>query len=444
MKVTVRKLESGERVVFLLDELGVPDFWVTHFVTQKLRLSHAYTSIENFLNSIKHFKLWEKLQERDVLEEIYEGKVPSRDDILSIKEHCLYQIKVFKAPVNQKVVNMNALYLSQSNKPTVSKNQHVIRMAHIARFIHFIGQERVKHKHNVAQLGDELDDMEKLFKANMPKGGTKNKSDKSGIPDDALEDFIAVAKPSHKLNPFKSDHTKLRNYLIVQILYETGMRCSELLALKISDIGTETTRATLNVKRRHDNPDDPRLHEPTAKTLGRDIEVSIELRMLLNEYIRTYRVRAHASRKHPYIFVSHKNKTGSYVAGQPLVQRSINHIYDCIKAINPERFWGITPHLYRHYFNDRLSETIDATKAEVRKEVERLESEGMPLTAKQYANDNTITEQRELKIRADANGHSSLDSGRVYLKRTVKKQSSELRNKMHKKIQGKVGRLQND
>jgi hypothetical protein len=64
MQISVRKFESGERYVFLLNDDGVPDFWMTHFVSARLRMDKAWTSVEQYLKDIKHFKLWEAINNR--------------------------------------------------------------------------------------------------------------------------------------------------------------------------------------------------------------------------------------------------------------------------------------------------------------------------------------------------------------------------------------------
>ena len=61
MKVSVMKFKSRERYVFLLGEDGVPDFWVTHFVTQKLRMTKTASLIEEYLKDIKYLKRWESV-----------------------------------------------------------------------------------------------------------------------------------------------------------------------------------------------------------------------------------------------------------------------------------------------------------------------------------------------------------------------------------------------
>ncbi|MFV1872769.1 MAG: tyrosine-type recombinase/integrase [Oleiphilus sp.] len=440
MRVAVKKFKSGERYVFLLGDDGVPDFWVTHFVTQNLRMSKAATTIEQHLKSIKHLKLWESINGRDLLEEIYNGKVPSRDDINALKEHCCYQALAFRKKPETNVVDMGQFHLSRTqDKPTIGKNQYVTRVAHIAEFLCFVGKERVKHRPIAAKLFDDLDVMKRKLKKGMPKGRlNKGNLDKSGISDDVFEDFVEVAKPDSEYNPFKDPDVKFRNYLIVQTFYEAGLRCSELLALRIGDIGTDIENPEILVYRRHDSKEDARPKEPTAKTLERSVPISTELRGLLNLYIKSHRAQTKSAKTHPFIFVSHKDKKGSYTSGEPIVQQTVNDLFNRIKNVNSERFWGITPHLYRHFFNDQLSDRIDEEREAVKREVIRLETSGKVEEAKQYANENMITEQRELEIRANLNGHSSLDSGRTYLKRTARKQAHKIRQKMHEKLKHKV------
>ncbi|QMJ67353.1 site-specific integrase [Escherichia coli] len=442
MKIEIKKFMSGERYVFLLDDDGMPDFWVTHFVTNKLRKNLTTSSIQQYLKSIKHLKLWESINGRDLLEEIYNGAIPTLDDINALKEHCSYRASVFKNQIKTNVTDMGKFHLSKSkDKPTVTKSQYISRMAHITEYLHFCGKERVKKKPSASQLFDALDLMKTQLKSDMPKDRLKSKQmalDKSGIPDDVFEDFVAVAKPNSEHNPFRNSVIRFRNYLIVQILYETGFRRSELAALRIGDIGTDTDNPTLSVVRRHNSKEDPRLDEPTAKTLGRTVPISKELRDLLNIYVRTHRFQTKAAKKHPFIFVSHKAKSGSHESGQPLVKQTINDIFNRIRKVNFERFWGITPHSFRHYFNHMLSKSIDQEKKAVEEEVKRLEAEGKPQAAKLYADANKITEARELEIRAEKNGHSDLNSGRPYLKRTVIEQANKMRRKMHENLKHKA------
>lgn len=445
LRIKVQKFKSGERYVFLLDGDGVPDFWVTHYVTQRLRMYKAATTIEQYLKDIKHFRLWEALNCRDVLNEIYNGKVLNLKDINNLKEHCSYQVEALKLEPVNKVVDMGQFYLSRAEgKPTVSQRQYKTRVTRIADFLHFIGQERIKHKPLAVNLFDGLDEMKKRLTSGLPKVRLHRAAlDKTGITDSSFQDFVAASKPDSEHNPFKMSQVQFRNHLIVQILNETGFRSSELLALRIGDIGTDTDDPRLSIERRHDSNDDPRTREPTAKTLGRSVSISKGLRELLQTYIRHYRSKTQVAKTHPFIFVSHKGKRGRYQSGEPLNKGSVSSLYEKIKTVNPEKFWGISAHSYRHFFNDQLSKCFDEQKAEVKREVARLEQDGQIHQAKQYAHENQITETRELEIRAELNGHSSLSSGRTYLKRTTRKLATEMRNKMESRLMHKVEEANN-
>lgn len=444
MQIKIVKLKGGERYPFLMNEEGVPDFWVTHFVTQKLRMSLALTSITQYLKNIRHLKKWEIINGRDLLEEIYEGKVPTRDDIKSICDHCYYQAKALELPKKSssknRVIDMSKFTLLKDvDLPTIGGDQYITRLAHISEFLYFIGKERVKLKPSAASLFDELDEMKKEFKRNRPKGRLKRKqTDKSGIPDDVFEDFVAVAKYYSKHNPFKDSNVRYRNYLIVRVLHETGFRCSELLTLRENDIDWDADMAKLEVRRDHDRETDPRANEPNAKTLGRSVRISKELREELSHYIDFIRTKTKTAHTHPYIFVSHKSKKGHYESGRPITQQTITDLYNRIKKVNPERFWGITPHLFRHYFNDQLSIRIDKIRQDTLQEVARLEQAGQYEAAKLYAKEHTISEQQELEIRAEMNGHSSLDSGRTYLKRTIVSKAQRINEALLEMLNQKV------
>lgn len=71
----------------------------------------------------------------------------------------------------------------------------------------------------------------------------------------------------------------IRNAVMLEILYETGMRVGELLSLKLKDFTPARggDHATLVIRRNHDDPFDRRLRRPVAKTLGRHIGITEHL-----------------------------------------------------------------------------------------------------------------------------------------------------------------------
>ena len=80
---------QGERYPILLDPEGVPDYWVTLYVTEKLRTSLKQTTIENTIRHIIHLKLWEQINGRNLILEFSQGRFLSESDIFSLRDHCL-------------------------------------------------------------------------------------------------------------------------------------------------------------------------------------------------------------------------------------------------------------------------------------------------------------------------------------------------------------------
>jgi len=71
----------------LLDSDGVPDYWVTLYVTENFRPRLKQTAIEGVLRNINHLKLWEEINGRDLILEMSQGGFLSDSDIASIRDH---------------------------------------------------------------------------------------------------------------------------------------------------------------------------------------------------------------------------------------------------------------------------------------------------------------------------------------------------------------------
>lgn len=78
--------------------------------------------------------------------------------------------------------------------------------------------------------------------------------------------LLTVLDPFHPENPFRF-RLRLRNALIFELLYETGIGRGELMKLKVEDLTTdEDGNCFICVIRRPDDPTDPRFTEPGQKT----------------------------------------------------------------------------------------------------------------------------------------------------------------------------------
>lgn len=216
-------------------------------------------------------------------------------------------------------------------------------------------------------------------------------------------DFLwRVIHPTAAANPFRHP-VRLRNYLIIRILVETGLRRGELLKLRIEDVITVGSSPQIKVVRRPDDPVDPRAEEPGLKTEERTIPITLDLCRLLIAYLQPGGAgRGRPRPGHPYFFTSSRGAL-------PLTLSAVNRIFMQIVA-RFDRFKGkgvLTPHTMRRSFNDRLCETARA--------------EGWP--------DDKIADLQKY-----LNGWSNSQQATIYTRRFTEQAARELASQMQAQL----------
>ncbi|WP_338514980.1 site-specific integrase [Pseudomonas poae] len=153
---------------------------------------------------------------------------------------------------------------------------------------------------------------------------------------------------------------RLRNVVMLRVVYETGMRVGELLSLKLKNFieagGGDS--AYLDIQRNHHDVVDTRLHQPVAKTLGRRVPISESLEDQLKEYRDNWRseIPRVGFSDEDFIFVVHR---GGHRQGQALPKTAFSAGLFNIKQSNPA-LMPVHPHLLRHDWNYRFSKQADS------------------------------------------------------------------------------------
>ncbi|WP_413770699.1 tyrosine-type recombinase/integrase [Xenorhabdus bovienii] len=83
-----------------------------------------------------------------------------------------------------------------------------------------------------------------------------------------------------------------------------GIRRGELLNLRVDDI--DFIANEVRIVRRADSSVDSRVYQPLVKTEERILPISDRLAEILCEYVTGLRSAFPRARKHPYLFVTHK------------------------------------------------------------------------------------------------------------------------------------------
>ena len=234
-------LTGGERYPILLGEDGVPDYWVTLYVTEHLRQKSKQTSIENTLSHLVHFKLWEKNNRRSLVEELSKGSFLSDQDIYSLRDHCRLESKSLKQwheNKSNKSVSKLAFSVATSTPSfhTVSTRHTYNRLTQFAYFLEFTAKVVLRDQLRRDELlAKSIESMRKQILANRPKGanrgGLASDPNSTAPSSGTFEHFMSIIKEDSPENPFKSETVRFRNSLMFEIMYETGVRSGELLGL---------------------------------------------------------------------------------------------------------------------------------------------------------------------------------------------------------------------
>jgi integrase len=174
---------------------------------------------------------------------------------------------------------------------------------------------------------------------------------KEGLSPSEVTRLVEFIDPKNPKNPWGRGTSKAavalrhRNQLIVLLMLAFGPRRGDVLKLHTGDAKAFGADPTLWIRRRPDDPGDPRDWEPNSKTEERILPLDPSLARTVNDYINNHRVHIPKYKKSPYLFLASQS-------GVPLSSRAVNEIFEALKP----KFPGIHPHVLRHTHNDRLVE----------------------------------------------------------------------------------------
>jgi integrase len=161
----------------------------------------------------------------------------------------------------------------------------------------------------------------------MPVGTSS--SDKLGLSEAEVARLLEVVRPSSVENPWgRGDSAQMvalraRNELAVRLMLAFGPRRGDVLKIHTGDVKTHGAEPALWIRRRPDDPKDPRVWEPNAKTEERMLPLDASLAHLLDDYIQKYRPLIPGHKKSPYLFLAE--------SGRPLSTRAFNDVFAAVR-----------------------------------------------------------------------------------------------------------------
>lgn len=266
-----------------------------------------------------------------------------------------------------KVVSLEKVRMgAQKTSPAeVDADVAASRLRYIRMYVQWLARER-QSRHDLApsvaaRLGDTSTLVAEAIDTRIPHKSGRNALDqREGVSDEAVEELLRVIDPHSPDNPWRDQHTRYRNALLVHWLLYLGLRIGEALGVRVSDL--VTYRKEVTIHRRADDPDDPRRHQPQTKTRARVLPLNDALMAKTQAYILDHRSALPRAKKHPFVFVASRT-------GQPLTLAAVGKLFKELREKCPSLPGGLSGHLLRHTWNDAFSKKMD--KAGVTPENER-------------------------------------------------------------------------
>jgi integrase len=203
-----------------------------------------------------------------------------------------------------------------------------------------------------AVFADVAEVIERRFESHIINA-RPDRSRYRSLTDTQLQIIHTLIRPGASENPFP-ERLQLRNWLMIELLLETGIRRGELLRLYTTDINQGSQHAYVSINDREHDPGDPRAEEPALKTHGRTVGISAQLYEVYECYIQGERrpLRNGKPMKllYRYLFISDR--------GRPLSIRALSNVLDrlflTIELAHPGLLPTLSAHDFRHTFADRF------------------------------------------------------------------------------------------
>ena len=352
MRVVETVLNCGERHSVLIDDYGLPDWWSSMWVIEKLRpQGGAANTISTKLRAV--LLLYRALPRvQDLTIRLVSGEwlsVPEIDYLIEQMDSPAELIKPFNYQENDvgptvkkrsRVVSLESFRskLHTQQQQTVTSRTKTLRLQFIREYIWWrinaqILRSRGQTKISLTILRDEIDAYIESKTTNIR--GASGIAEPKGLTEIQQAKLIGAIQRNSPLNPWKNDQfIRIRNQLLVELFLACGPRRGAVLGIKVSDIDSHTGR--VSVLRPPDDPENPRKVETGNKRGDYKLPLGDRLLWLLREY----QVQRHKKVKgrHQFLIVSED--------GNPLEQSSVNYIFRSLREI--PQLANLHPHLLRH------------------------------------------------------------------------------------------------
>lgn len=356
MKLVQSRFSSGQRVPLLVqDGQAAPLPKLVPFIYVQLKLRHrAYNTAAAHLRAIQAFYSYAESRELDIDEAILACHFEA---ILALLDGYAIWLQSGRQADNLVARIGTAATAPFPHVDPRTRDQYLRLLKQylswcVTRYIPRARQNSTTLANIEVVFADVADVIERRFEShiiNVRPDRTRYRS----LTDAQLQIVRRLIRPGAAENPFP-ERLQLRNWLMIELLLETGIRRGELLKLYTTDINQGSQHAYVSINDREHDPGDPRAEEPALKNHGRTVGISAQLYEVYEHYIQGERrpLRDGKPMKllYRYLFISDR--------GRPLSIRALSNVLDrlflTIELAHPGLLPTLSAHDFRHTFADRF------------------------------------------------------------------------------------------
>lgn len=361
-KLVIRsvKFRDGERYPVLVDASGMPHAQAMLFLTTQVRnASKAPNTMRKVLLSIRAVLRWANISGIDFEARFAARQFLNGHEIESLRRghwepvggHVGRRKASNVSPLKKERSRATAGGVAHASSPPVAFTRMSYAAEYLEWFAKYVVEREARHidRATMADIKAMAIDIRRRW---VRKKSRSRLTAKRGLDEHAQQRVIEIAHPTSSENPYEGP-VRQRNFLIFRVLHSTGLRASELLALKVSDFDFQEN--TVVVARRHDDPDDPRADQPVLKTMDRRLPLNAELATLISNYVMNERRACPRARRHLFLLVTHQ--VGPH-QGKPLSYKGLWKLVNKMSH-HDSNLTGLTAHVFRHTANEELSIVMD-------------------------------------------------------------------------------------
>lgn len=342
-------LSGGERFATVVDEDGVPAYYPTALFLSRRTRGLSVETMRAEASDLVHIGLWAQRERIDLNARLEAGEYLDPVEVETLAEACGVKTSALRRIAVTKVKEIwRGASFGRADR--VLNQQKARRLSAAMQYFEFVGRMSEawlpKRSEDLADRIAAREEMIGLIKAYMPK--EKSSRIRGVIKADQLARVAAFVATGDPFEIWPNEALARRNWSLILLLVTCGIRQGELRQLKPGDI--DLAACELRVERRHDDPEDPRVDEPNAKTHDRIIPFGPAVAKTLEEYMLGSGSDAAEKQGSAFIFLSHDNRTFGSPISTKAVQRAVADLGRHLKI------GGLTPHHLRHGWIQNLAD----------------------------------------------------------------------------------------